>query len=146
MPCQLLCLPVRQRFQPNGALVGRIQEILQERTPFRVLAAVTSEQQQSGRIWRPQEGLQQRGTVEVSPLQIVDRQDNRAMVAQEPKQLTKPGEGPAAQLLLIGHLFRSPQRRGHGWYSREDREERNSGPRSRGNRCLTLKPRLGFVR
>ncbi len=73
MLCQLQSLGLRQRFQPHFALVGRIQEILQERTPFRVLAAVTSEQQQSGRIRRPQEPLQQQGAIEVGPLQIVDR-------------------------------------------------------------------------
>ena len=44
--------------------------------------------------------------VDVAPLQVVDRQDQRRLLRQSLQELAQPGKRATAQLLLVGHLRR----------------------------------------
>ena len=60
----------------------------------------------SWRVGRLEQVIKHRGAIHVTPLEIVDIQDQRMAIAESRKHLTQRGDGSPTQLLLVGNSER----------------------------------------
>ena len=98
-----------------------------ERAARDILAATTRDEQQRGRIGWPEQIGQQGRAVHVSPLQIVDAQDDVSLLGQARQQLPQRAEGAPPQLLRVRDLEDAALRRRDGLHPPQNRKEPRQG-------------------
>src|SRR5262245_50661661 len=85
-----------------GGLV--LEKPLNERARLGFLAAIGGDQEHRRSLWRVHELVEQGGTVDVAPLQVVDKEDNVALFGESRQKLTEGRECAAPQLEGVGDL------------------------------------------
>src|ERR1700694_72635 len=91
------------RQRPNeefttGVCAGTLQELFEEGLGIDVFRAKTSHQHQQWSIRGPQQSLEQKSTVGVSPLQVVDVDHQGLAIRDAPQQLSQCAEGLPPQV------------------------------------------------
>ncbi len=97
---------LREQLDLQLAPAGLLPQRPQAGAGVAVLTAVAAQQQQRRRVGRGQQVGQQGGTVRITPLQVVNVQDERLHGGEAAEQVAQGGEGPAAQLVRVGHAGR----------------------------------------
>src|SRR5271163_3336687 len=90
--------------QAGGLELECFLELAEEHALGGVFRAKAADQEQYRRGLRAHQVGQEDGAVQVTPLKVVDRQDEGYALSQAVEQLPQSSEGAAAQLLRIGHL------------------------------------------
>ena len=119
------------------------QKRLQKVAIERVVAPISSDQHQRGRVRGTQQFENRRGAVPVSPLHIVDEQDEGRAIAEPRQQLAESPECPAPQLLGIRDLRKAPPRSRDGLdlsQDGKDAREHDHIPRKQGLRLGEREP------
>jgi hypothetical protein len=144
--------PLRRRQRLDGQLAPldalarlvRFQEGVQERTVGRVLAPVTTEKQQGRGVGRSEQVPQERGAVEVAPLQVVDEQHQGTTVGQAPQEFAQGGEAAPPDLMRIGNRAVAPGDAGYRLQAARDREDPGQRPDAAGQQRLYLQQGQGL--
>src|SRR5262249_2513925 len=75
----------------------------QEGADVGLFAAITADEQERWGVGRTKNLAQERGAVQISPLQVVDEEDERVLVGEASEQLSESRESASTQFFGVGN-------------------------------------------